>query len=113
MSIADTRRFGLPMPIALNASILLVRAAALATRAQGLAQRAPHSLQPDLAAIELQASNIRALLTSVLRQMDGVPATLPRIEQQLSGHAQRIEQIEASLRLQPDESGGPPGSPQT
>jgi hypothetical protein len=87
------------MPRALNASTILARAVGLAQRAQHIAAQAPDpSIREGSAAVELDASNIRALLSDTLRaSMAGAP-TLAELEERLRVDAQNLDGLEDRLR---------------
>ena len=82
------------MPLGLNASILLAKAVGLSTRARTLAQHVTGSSQAESAAIELETSNIRMLLTDTLRGASGGPPVLEDCRARLEEHATHLADLE-------------------
>jgi hypothetical protein len=83
------------VPLALTASVVLAQAVALGLRAQKLGPTLPTALRAEVANIELEASNVRMLLTSALRQAHRADVSLAEIQERLSSEGRRLDAIEA------------------
>ena len=82
------------MPSGSNASILLAKAVALSTQARTLGKQVSAAAQPEITAIELEASNIRVLLTDTLRGAYLGQPTLEQFERRLRLCAERLDELE-------------------
>jgi hypothetical protein len=88
------------MAHALNASILLARAVGLVKRAQHLAERAPDPfVRAKSAAVQLDAWNIRTLLSDTLRGSIPGAASVEELEGRLRADAEQLGALEDRLRL--------------
>jgi hypothetical protein len=89
------------VPLALTATAVLAQAVALGLRAQKLGPTLAHPLRAEVANIELEASNVRMLLTSALRQSHPADVPLADIEERLVVDGRRLDVIEAEAAARP------------
>lgn len=83
-----------------TATILRARAAVLSQRVQRLG-RTPHHpfTRAEIAALDLDVANLRALLAAAVPPADGPSPDLGRVSQQLEAVAVRLDDLEALLRV--------------
>jgi hypothetical protein len=83
----------------------LARAVALEERAKRLAGSASGAqLTAEISAIELDASNIRMLLTDTLRGAYGGPPPLEEVRRRLEDRADQLDELENRLGPEPPPS---------
>ena len=87
------------VPIGLNASLLLAKAVELSKRAHSLAAQTSNlQTKADIAAIELEASNVRLFLTDTLRGAPGGQPILAKLDERIAADEKRLDEIEDAPR---------------